>query len=357
MNKHNNKLTQTETGMVSIIVTMIIMIVLSLIVMGFAQLSRREQRMALDRQLSTQAFYAAESGVKDAIKAYNANPLNFADKATCDHTITFTESMSILDSTANIAYTCLLINTKVKTIILEPLESGVVVPISNPDLTSLEVSWDAGGPDKSIPSTFALDYPTLPPLSSWNTNTNTNVLEVTITQLASPTRANLTSNSFTAFLYPSREGAAGSASVDSHALYTDIKNQGPLIKANCNDSNTPRKCKVNFTTLPGNDPSKGYVVRIKTVYGLLSKNYVAITGTNGAGAIEFTGSQISIDSTGKAGDVLRRIQVRYPIRQSDRNIEPLSAIESSGSLCKMIDVAPGLVKDVFTPDCPSFDYP
>ena len=42
------------------------MIVMSLIVLGFAQISRRNQRESLDRQLSTQAFYAAESGVNDA---------------------------------------------------------------------------------------------------------------------------------------------------------------------------------------------------------------------------------------------------------------------------------------------------
>jgi len=63
---NTESLQRNQSGMVSIMVTMILMIVMSLIVVGFAQVSRRNQRVALDRQLSTQAFYAAESGVNDA---------------------------------------------------------------------------------------------------------------------------------------------------------------------------------------------------------------------------------------------------------------------------------------------------
>jgi Tfp pilus assembly protein PilX len=68
MSKMYSKMTREDkqAGMVAIMVTMILMIVISLIVVGFAQISRRNQRQALDRQLSTQAFYAAETGVNDA---------------------------------------------------------------------------------------------------------------------------------------------------------------------------------------------------------------------------------------------------------------------------------------------------
>ena len=55
-----------QRGIASLIITMVSMVIVTLIVLGFATLSRREQRQSLDRQLSTQAFYAAESGVEDA---------------------------------------------------------------------------------------------------------------------------------------------------------------------------------------------------------------------------------------------------------------------------------------------------
>jgi len=38
-----------QRGMVAIMITMILMIVISLIVLGFAQISRRNQRQSLDR--------------------------------------------------------------------------------------------------------------------------------------------------------------------------------------------------------------------------------------------------------------------------------------------------------------------
>lgn len=52
-----------QQGIVAIVVTIILMVILTLIVLSFAKISRREERDALDRQLSTQAFYAAESGI------------------------------------------------------------------------------------------------------------------------------------------------------------------------------------------------------------------------------------------------------------------------------------------------------
>jgi Tfp pilus assembly protein PilX len=79
-----------EQGLVSIVVTMIFLIVLSLIVVGFAQVARREQRESLDRQLSSQAFYAAESGINiaksaisDSSGTYSSNNAVLNDKGSC----------------------------------------------------------------------------------------------------------------------------------------------------------------------------------------------------------------------------------------------------------------------------------
>jgi Tfp pilus assembly protein PilX len=76
----------SQTGMVSIMVTMLLMLVITLIVLGFAQVSRREQIQTLDRQLSAQAFFAAESGVNDAISVIKqrlAQGLPISDKTAC----------------------------------------------------------------------------------------------------------------------------------------------------------------------------------------------------------------------------------------------------------------------------------
>ena len=65
----DNKKDIDQKGMAAILITLIMMIVISLIVLGFAQITRHDQQQALDKQLSTEAFYAAESGINDAINA------------------------------------------------------------------------------------------------------------------------------------------------------------------------------------------------------------------------------------------------------------------------------------------------
>lgn len=54
-----------ERGVVAIIVAVLLMTVLSLIVLATSQNSTREQRETIDRQLSDQAFYNAETGIND----------------------------------------------------------------------------------------------------------------------------------------------------------------------------------------------------------------------------------------------------------------------------------------------------
>ena len=117
-NKHKmitqSKNRLNEEGIVSIVVTLIIMIVLTLIVTGFAQLARREQREALDRQLSAQASYAAESGI-NALKA--ALPyISATSRTDCNEPISvgsgkpnpFDDQNKKLSD--NTSYTCLLFN-------------------------------------------------------------------------------------------------------------------------------------------------------------------------------------------------------------------------------------------------------
>ena len=63
----NSQNRSDESGMASIIVTLIMSVVITLIVLGFAQVSTREQSNALQNQLSTTAYYAAESGINDVV--------------------------------------------------------------------------------------------------------------------------------------------------------------------------------------------------------------------------------------------------------------------------------------------------
>lgn len=61
--KTKNNLNNNQSGIASMVIVILIMTLLTLIVLAMTQNSNREQRQALDRQLNSQALYAAESGL------------------------------------------------------------------------------------------------------------------------------------------------------------------------------------------------------------------------------------------------------------------------------------------------------
>src|SRR5260370_15103164 len=110
--RNMTKKRQAEAGIVSIMVTMITMIVISLIVLGFADIARNEQRNSLDDQLSTQAYYAAESGVNDARAVMEAmvaagNPVLSKNICPDDPNYNLT---TIIDALHNVSYPFVIID-------------------------------------------------------------------------------------------------------------------------------------------------------------------------------------------------------------------------------------------------------
>ena len=80
----NQKLRTDQKGIASLVIVILIMFLLTLIVLAMTRNTNQQQRQALDRQLNSQAFYAAESGVNDAFH-YLANTPGVADtKEDCE---------------------------------------------------------------------------------------------------------------------------------------------------------------------------------------------------------------------------------------------------------------------------------
>jgi len=85
-------------------------------------------------------------------------------------------------------------------------------------------------------------------------------------------------------------------------------------------------------------------MRIKTVYGTAS---VVVSATDPAGnGVELKDAQVAVDSTGRANDVLRRIQVRAPINSGI--VLPEFALQSGDAICKRLTVNGGSATDT---DC------
>lgn len=328
-------------GFVSITITMVIMFVLIIIVMSFARIIRREQRQALDRQLNTQAFYAAESSV-NAVGAYLvANPTFNTPKTDCTTPsgVPAIDNTTVLDSSSGVEVTCLLFDPAPETLEYSNVSSeSKVVPIRSAEdpvlpLNSISLSWrdKANRPDNLPNCVGTQSFPT-----NANWNRNTGIIRVDLVSVnGSLTRNTLLQNTFTAFLFPCNNAVGGSTTFASAGTPTT---QGRIVNTYCPDiiadPNDPAVCTMTIT-LPGT--SSRYYMRIRTIYG---SSALSIEATDSGGRVELKEAQAVIDVTAKANDVLRRIQVRKPIGLLTTQNLPDYVLNSTEDLCKRFSVVP-----------------
>lgn len=339
-------LAKDQQGVVSIIVTAIIVVLLTLITVGFTKIIGREQRQTIDRQLSTQAFYAAETGVNDAAAAItNPDPsLRYTtDKTDCqpDGSSSFPAGSNQLDAAQGVEYSCLLIDQAPFSLEYGSIgtDASAYIPINGVDssgaatnISRIRISWQ----DEQGGTTFAPGglFPRFPAAGNWTSNTG--VLRTSLTNVSGTLdRSTLINSTFTAFLYP-QAGGLGSPPTTSYT--TSRPEQGRIVGGRCNAGNDgtggrPTKyCTVEITGLSA--PS--YFLRLKSIY---ANSAVTITAFDASDApLRLARAQALVDSTGKANDVLRRIQVRVPARD-DYNY-PEYAIDSADSICKRLSVGP-----------------
>lgn len=329
------KLNQNQSGLVSIIVTMFIMMILGITVIGFAQVSRREQRQTLDRQLSTAAYYSAESGINDIMQKLDNGSL--ADITDCNDGALPASERNI-GSSGNFSYTCALLTQAPGNLEYGSIDTdkSQMVPINTTaNINRIEISWQ----DKSGGAIFSTSTPpavSLPSKAAWTFSPG--MLEVYLTPESSYTRTNMTANTIVGYLYPSNRPAGT-------LLPTS---RGDIVSGGCNNTNTPKHCKVSITVPLGNK----FRLRLRSIY---KSNAVTVTAYNGVTPVSVTGTQSIIDVTGRASDVLRRVQVRVP-RYKNYNY-PEYVLDSADTICKRLQVYPtgGTVDGKSDPVDPTLD--
>ncbi len=334
-NKENMSTIQkklNQAGMVSFMVTLIMMMVISLIVIGFSQVTRRNQRQALDRQLSAQAFYAAESGVNvtvASIRSYMANPTGpMNPKASCDkdyNPIDPTGSgaaITALDGGANVKYTCVLVDPNPDSLVYNASAGqSVVVPINTSSaLNTLTFQWarQSGKTDSPCTSNNAYSFPDQ---ASWDCGSAVLKIDMVVT----PTAATIGTSTSTKTIYLTPYGSVSTA-IGPDKVYVESA-------TSCNTT-----CKTTLN-LSGANSSSSYYLRINPIYRDAPR--ITITGTNVGGRAKFNGTQAMVDVTGQAQDELRRVQVRVKLTNSADSADiPLNALTSSNSICKHFDILP-----------------
>jgi Tfp pilus assembly protein PilX len=317
------KLVANQRGMVSIMTTMILMIVISLIVLGFAQQARRNQRSTLDRQLSTQAFYAAESGVNDAAEIIKTATLSAiskktscSDKGTANIYSSLVDSNTI-DSAHNVSYSCVLIDPAPTELDYDSVSTtGTIVPLfsgTGGNFSSINLEWKSktgsGSPTTGCPAGYTSSSVVFAPTTTWTCGYG--VMRIDLV----PASGNNTTGGYqtaarTVFAVPVASGTA---------TYNFGSGGNRVIGVTC----TNTSCKLTVNGLSSNQ----YYMRLISIY---QDSSMSVTSTLG-----LKGAQVKIDATGKAQDVLRRIQVRLPLNTGgSQNQLPDNALQSTDSICK-----------------------
>lgn len=347
--RSTTSISRDERGLVSFMVTLIMMLVISLIVIGFTQSANRNRRQTLDRQLSAQAFYAAESGVNDAVKHIRSlvdSGAAVPSQDTC--TGTDYSSSANLKPDGSVKYTCVLVKTTVPDIRttasmqassvahlnLSAEDGGPFVPVTAS--IALSFTWDA---ETAVVSAAPSDCNTTGTFVASASNTcgygllRVDLMQMPASGFINAAASDLADQTVSLYMQPVSGGPTGVTIND----FTG-SSKAYIVPAACDQAQ--RHC-VGTVTLTG--PAKAqlnYYARISTLYR--NTPSVVIDAKNAlSDDAWFSDSQARIDVTGKAQDILRRIQVRVPLQRTGVTDLPLGPVQSAGDVCKRFSVYPG----------------
>jgi Tfp pilus assembly protein PilX len=335
----DNKVVRSDQrGMVSFLVTLIMMMVITLIVIGFSQVTRRNAREALDRQLSAQAFYSAESGInvtQAAITNYViANGyVGLATKTTCTNEYNPTNPVGttpIAQLSNGVGYTCVLVNPTPSSLQF-PVnqQDSTVVPMGvNDILKKLTIKWSMQAGGSQTTCAGASDS-TFTPSAIWGADCDFGVLRMDMISNPNTNATNATSlasNTDTLFLTPRGTHPGTATTVSFGGATTAYVVSG----TNCSSGT----CQA-VITLP--DDTANYAIRATTLYK--DSSMVTITGVTDSGTAQFLGSQAVVDVTGQDQDELRRIQARVALTSTGSGI-PANALAGSNGICKRFSILP-----------------
>lgn len=330
-----------QQGFVAIFSVLVIMAVLALLTIGFSNITRQAQKRALDNHLSNQAFYAAESGVSVAVKALREGT-GTTDKTECLGGDGFDDSSYSVDTDWNIGVSCLLINSNPPNLVYdnvpvvgtgEPITTVLATQNSEQDISTIQFKWDSeDGGDDIENRPIQASNPQLLDKATWGSDVGMIRVDLVPMTVNPSDRAGLINSSYVFYLYPSTSGN------NEMTVQAGLDDQGGTLVTDCNSPGEFR-CIARIS-IPGGGSE--YFLRMQAYYNSVRASVAVLDEFHNE--VKLRGSQAVIDSTGRANDVYRRVQVRVPINPNVgylTGMHDVFAIFSSNSICKRYIGAPG----------------
>lgn len=351
--QHRTSLRHNEQGFASMVIGLVLIVVLGLMTVGFAELARHEQQQALSNQLSKQAFYSAETGINDVVQGLS-DPVNSvkltalasSNTGKCMPTTELSDALggksNTIGAVANgFSYTCVKLDLKTDNLVFHPVaaDKGRTI-VTNTDpatLNSLTFAWkpDPDGADKNKTVVRTSAIGTYTNKDDWANppsggNGSPAVIQLSITPLGGVNgydRSSLVANTYTVFLYPNNSNNAAVYSAGGVAIASGKCSVGSPPVAGF-------ECATQITGLGGT--TGPYLIHFVNLY---TESSIQITGESAGSPAMFSGGQATVDVTGKAKNVLKRLQVRVPISGNDGELSNY-AIEAQ-DICKRMTTQPG----------------
>jgi len=374
-----------QEGLASIVVVSVLIIIMTLISIGFARLVNRTAIDSANKQFSASTTYAVQSAINDVasyLKQYAAaNPgSNFLPKSTkCNGAGSligstaspgpfYNDSNLSNDTSRSTQYTCLLLDPTPSNLVytqVQNLKSQVVkvnTSASSGALDKLMLSWQ---PSNSQITGYPTSASNLNDETTWNSTTvnckdsaGTNascipMLRVAIFPVSSgEALTGVQAQSKTVFLYP--QSPSGNVPVKPFSGLSD----GSLVPIPCTQSvgstdfnpttSTGYKCNIILSSLstaisPASTDS--VYMRITPIYNQAD---IRIAANDKFGnTLNFINDQAVIDATAQTAGIVKRLQARVDTSSlangsggTDTNISsssndiPEQAVRSAIALCK-----------------------
>jgi len=309
------KLRNNEKGVISIIVTMVFIIVVGLIVLGFGEISRNQSRQTVDNQLSTASYYAAQSGINTILD--KIIKLQTATNPGCALSNDNTGIISF-NSNSSSRITCASWTNSVDKLIWDDISVNksqtAYIPLSAP--YTLTVKWHNVG-NSAIIADSNCDGKFYDSVSWSSKCPSAGALRLNISSglESCSDRACLSNNSRTYFLIPQH------GTTDVTQDFSSPTNPVPYYS---NDLTFRIICK---------SPSPCKYINMRSIY---SDSSVSISASSGA---SFVGSQAQIDVTAVTNGVARRVVAQANIAQNSPVGSSDYSIVSTKSLCKNVKVS------------------
>ena len=344
----------SQQGITSIVVVFVLVVLLTLVGIGFTKVMNRSLQSSSASQQASAASYAAQSGINDAIsyiaKSLQANPGADVSSTQCGTLIDPggpLEAAAKLSPDGSTAYTCILVDPNPSSLFyqnLAPNKSQVIKITTATPLTSLLLSWQASDRTRNqfVPAakgTVLYDEKT------WSDANYAPLLRVTLYPIpASGDLTNVQANTKTFFLYP-QSGGSNSLAFTSPSGLTPVDCSSKSLGSFSGTADYD--CNLVISNLASANASYFYA-RLTPFYAQSVLKVKANDASNQT--VQFKNVQSVIDVTAKSGSAVKRLQARMDSSSSgsatDLNISsgsdnaPEFALQTASTLCKRLLIPP-----------------